>query len=87
MVSARFNKREHLGNTDVRCTRQLNRLWELRSPARYLTRDFNLSEDEARAMLEVAHEMLTSVYEAAPKRVRANYEKSDESGPGQAEAS
>lgn len=67
-IKAKFNRWGHLGNTDARYTKHLNRLGKLRSSARYLNGDFNLSADDARSMLDVAYEMLASVRERAPRR-------------------
>jgi hypothetical protein len=43
-------------NVDERFRRLLNRLIALRHPARYLARDFSLTDDEMDEMLAVAEE-------------------------------
>ena len=57
IVHSRFNHWGHLGNTDRRYTSLLNKLASLRGPSRYLDKDFQLSSDEAKEMLDVAEEM------------------------------
>jgi uncharacterized protein (UPF0332 family) len=56
-VSTRFNQWGHLGNTDPRFTGLLNKLSSLRSSARYLERELNITTEEAQDMLAVAEVM------------------------------
>ncbi len=57
IVHCRYNQWGHLGNTDRRYTALLNKLASLRGSSRYLQKDFQLTVDQAKGMLEVAEEM------------------------------
>jgi uncharacterized protein (UPF0332 family) len=67
-ISRRFNLSGKWGHTDPRYVRLLNRLQDLRGPARYLDEDFTLSTDEAKDMLGTAEDMLEALSNSAPKR-------------------
>jgi uncharacterized protein (UPF0332 family) len=69
-VQTRFNQQSHFGNVDPRYSSLLNRLWDLRKPARYMTREFALSADEAAKLLAVAEEMRREAEAQLPPRYR-----------------
>ena len=52
-------------NVDPRFVDLLNRLGALREPARYVARDFELSEREMEQMISVAQEMHGSLWRRA----------------------
>lgn len=68
VIHSRYNQWGHLGNTDEQYTQLLNKLISLRGSARYLHRDFNLSEEEAKSMIEIAEDMYLDLRAQVPKR-------------------
>jgi hypothetical protein len=59
-----------MGNTDPRYVQLLNRLTNLRGSARYLDKDFSLSPNEAKDMLDTAEDMLETLRNTAPERYK-----------------
>jgi uncharacterized protein (UPF0332 family) len=57
-VHSRYNRFVHLGNADLMYAEVFNRLSELRYPARYVQRDFSVSEEEASSLLHIVRRML-----------------------------
>lgn len=57
-VHRRYNRFVHLGNADPMYAEAFNKLSELRYPARYLERDFSVSEEEASNFLQTIRRML-----------------------------
>jgi uncharacterized protein (UPF0332 family) len=68
LITARFNREASLANVDPAYAKLLNRLWELRHAARYLSGDFVLDETEGRRMLVTGREMLDAVRNRIPNR-------------------
>lgn len=68
LIGARYNKWGKLGNTSPEYVSLLNRLTKLRESARYLQRDFNLSDEDAQNMLQTARDALQRVESSAPTR-------------------
>ncbi len=68
IVSARFNQERNLGNVEPRYVDLLNRLQDLRGSARYLDKDFTLTEEEAKNMIGTAEDMFETVRESVPER-------------------
>jgi HEPN domain-containing protein len=66
----RYNLHSHRGGTEQRFARLLNRLDELRNPARYSSAPLLASAGEADALLEDCDAMLAHVVAAAPARTR-----------------
>lgn len=66
VVHSRFNLWGHLGNTDPRYTSLLNKLASLRGPSRYLDKEFHLSPDEAKEMIDVAEDMFQDSQKRIP---------------------
>ena len=79
-IKVRFNQERKHVNVDGHFVDLLNRLGKLREPARYLARDFELSETEMAEMLTVAEEMharagvncRTPVVATSPRRAPVN---------------
>jgi hypothetical protein len=69
-VKSRFNQHSRFGNVDGAYAQLLNRLWELRIPARYLPREFNLSVPEADSLLQTAKAMRQEAEARLPSRFR-----------------
>lgn len=69
-VATRYNLWGKLGNADPRGVALLNRLAQLRGPARYLEKDLVLTADEARDMLAIAKALFKALRASLPKRVR-----------------
>jgi HEPN domain len=69
-ISSRFNLSGKWGHTDPRYVKILNRLQDLRGPARYLDEDFTLSAEEASDMLGTAEDMFVALSNSAPKRYK-----------------
>jgi len=67
-LRVRFNQERKMENVDARFAALLNRLWQLREPARYLARDFQLTESEMDDMLVVAREMHEVLVATSPRR-------------------
>jgi hypothetical protein len=68
LVQTRFNQQSKFGNVDRRYVRLLNTLFELRKPARYLTRDFILMPWDADELLGDARALRREVEERLPSR-------------------
>jgi HEPN domain-containing protein len=64
----RFNYERRMDNVDPRFAKLLNELAALRSPARYLARDFSLSDEQMDEMLTVADEMYVALEASQPVR-------------------
>jgi hypothetical protein len=58
-------------NVDPRFPKLLNELAALRAPARYLARDFALTDTDMDEMLAVAEEMHAAVEASRPRRAPA----------------
>jgi hypothetical protein len=69
-VASHFNRWGKYGNTDPRYVGLLNQLGRLRSSARYVSGDVNLTATEMSEMLTVAEEMFTKLRDQAPTRSR-----------------
>ncbi|MFN2470094.1 MAG: HEPN domain-containing protein [Gaiellaceae bacterium] len=67
-IKVRFNQERRHDHVDGRFVDLLNQLGELREPARYLARDFELSESEMDVMLAVAEEMHEVLVASSPRR-------------------
>ncbi len=76
IVSGKYNWWGRLGNTDPRFVALLNRLWNLRPPARYLRGDLEITESEARSMYAVADEMFNTLHASVPTRFRVTRDDS-----------
>ena len=70
-LRARFNYERKMKNVDPRFAVLLNRLDELRRPARYLAREFSLSDEEMDEMLAVAEDMHVALEASRPRRAPA----------------
>lgn len=68
IIHSRYNQWGHLENPDEQYTQLLNKLIPLRSSARYLHKDLNLSEEEAMNMIEIAEDMFLDLKAQVPKR-------------------
>ena len=68
LVQTRFNQHSRFGNVDARYSELLNRLWDLRKPARYMTRHFALGPEEAAELLATAEDMRRAAEEQLPPR-------------------
>jgi uncharacterized protein (UPF0332 family) len=66
IVHSRFNQWGHLGNTDPKYTALLNKLASLRGPSRYLQKEFQLTRDEAKEMVDVAEHMFQESQKIVP---------------------
>ena len=64
----RFNQERKMDNVDARFAKLLNDLGALRRPARYLARDFTLSDEQMDEMLTVAKEMHAALEASRPVR-------------------
>lgn len=67
-VHQRFNYEGKMKNVDPRFPKLLNDLIALRRPARYLARDFGLTEDEMDEMLGIAEDMHAALEASRPLR-------------------
>lgn len=67
-VSSRYNQWGNLGNTDKQYTQLLNKLSNIRSSSRYLQREFNLTDKEAKNMIEIAENMYADLKAQLPKK-------------------
>jgi hypothetical protein len=67
-IHGRFNLERKHDNVEGRFADLLNRLGKLRAPARYLERDFELSEVEMGEMLAVAEDMHEVLVATSPRR-------------------
>ena len=70
VIRNKFNLTGKWGLTDPRYVKLLNRLQDLRGPARYLVKDFTLSAEEASDMLGTAESMFESLSSSVPKRYK-----------------
>lgn len=68
IIHSRYNKWGHLGNTDKRYTKLLNKLISRRISARYLQGNLVLSKEEAKTMIEIAEDMYLDLDAKVPKR-------------------
>jgi HEPN domain-containing protein len=68
LLHQRFNYEGKMENIDPRFPKLLNDLIALRRPARYLARDFSLTEDEMEEMLAVAKDMYAALEASRPLR-------------------
>jgi uncharacterized protein (UPF0332 family) len=68
IIHSRYNQWGYLGNTAELYTQLLNKLTSLRGSARYLHKDFNLPEEEAKKMIETAEDMYRDLEARIPKR-------------------
>jgi HEPN domain-containing protein len=68
LIHDRFNYERKMDNVDPRFAKLLNDLAGLRRPARYLARNFSLSDDEMDEMLAVAEEMHAALEASRPVR-------------------
>jgi uncharacterized protein (UPF0332 family) len=68
LLQTRLNQHSKFGNVDARYARLLNRLWDLRSPARYVPKTFRLENKEAEELLASAKEMRKLAEEQLPPR-------------------
>ncbi len=66
IVHSRFNQWGHLGNADRRYTGLLNKLASMRGPSRYLDKDFKLTPDEAKDLVDVAEDMFRDSQKRIP---------------------
>jgi HEPN domain-containing protein len=66
-VRAKFNQQRALGNVDPQSADLLNRLGDLRGPARYVRGELQLSATEARQMIDVARAMEAALRAETPK--------------------
>lgn len=69
-LRARFNRHSKGDDAEQRFARLLNRLDELRNPARYSLSQLSLSSDEARSLIDDADAMLARVLAVSPGRTR-----------------
>lgn len=67
-IHNRFNYEGKMENVDPRFAKLLNQLVALRRPARYLVRDFSLTDAEMDEMLAVAEEMHATLEASRPLR-------------------
>jgi hypothetical protein len=67
-IHSRFNYERKMDNVDPRFAALLNQLAALRRPARYLSRDFTLTNDEMDEMLAVADAMHAALEASRPRR-------------------
>ncbi len=67
-IQSRFNQEGRLKNVDSRFVDLLNRLWNLRRPARYVSRELDLDPGEMKVMLATGEEMLEVLRATSPKR-------------------
>jgi HEPN domain-containing protein len=67
-LHARFNQERKMENVDPRFAKLLNDLAALRRPARYLARDFSLSNEKMDELLAVAEEMHAALEASRPVR-------------------
>jgi HEPN domain-containing protein len=65
----RLNWWSRLGNTDARYAKLLNRLSELRGPARYLDKDLRASQDDVQKLLVMAEDMLADLDRQLQRRL------------------
>jgi hypothetical protein len=63
-----YNREVRFGNIDSRFAQLLNRLTDLRNPARYSLEPFSVAADEAEEMMAVSAEMFEATRAAAPPR-------------------
>ncbi len=69
IIQARFNQTSKLGNVESRFAQLLNKLYNLRRPARYLSRDFEITAEEMGEMLQTGYEMFEALGAASPRRI------------------
>jgi hypothetical protein len=69
-LSSQYNWWGKMGSADPRYVNLLNRLSNLRGSARYLDKDFSLSQDEAKEMLNTAEDMYETLRNSTPQRYR-----------------
>jgi HEPN domain-containing protein len=72
LIKVRFNLEGKHDNVDGRFVDLLNLLGKIRKPARYLARDFELSETETDKMIAVAEEMHKVLVARSPRRAAVN---------------
>jgi hypothetical protein len=68
LIKVRFNQERKHDNVDARFVELLNRMGRLRDPARYLSGDLDLAEDDMDAMLAVAEDMREVLIASTPRR-------------------
>lgn len=61
LIHSRYNLQAKLGNVDASHRNALNRLAGLRNPARYLTNDLDIAEEEAKTILQVVQDAVSFV--------------------------
>ena|SRR5215218_2774504 len=86
-ISGRFNLSGNWGHTDPRYVELLNRLSQLRGPARYSHQGFSLSTEEASDMLDTADDMfetLGAVRDYRLRRAEPDGQEAPERGRGTA---
>ena len=71
-INVRFNAERKHDNVDGRFVELLNRLARFREPARYLSGEVPLTEDEMDSMLAVAEEMREVLVATTPRRASAS---------------
>jgi hypothetical protein len=71
-IHNKYNWWGNLGNTDKSYVELLNNLSNLRSSARYLNSDLNLSEEQMNKMLFTAQKMYEDLLKNIPKIIETN---------------
>lgn len=74
-TQSKYNLYAKLGDTEQKFAQLLNKLAELRNPARYPNESFEVDVEEARELLSTAENMYATLKARAPVRARRNLER------------